>query len=219
MFKRRKDSTDASSAQPSGQQQIVVKQKGPGCLKYALSFGCGVPMAFCGGLILVALVIAYLVNQGEEAATKDAIERNNGRGIIEQPIASGEWAKFEDGQLRSTRLIRPADEMIEDFNTFNDESPEGADYVLVWFEVKCEADRCQPSVDLKLRLVDDAGKEWSEPLFIVLREDLDSQEAVRNGSMAGWQVFEFPSGEDIQSIWMKWDTETLYQIPPTPESS
>jgi len=196
------------------QPQVVVKQKGgPGCLKLSLSFGCGGPLFFCAGIVGIVIVLAVLVQAGKESATEKAIERNNGYGSFEKPISEQRWADFENGNVRVTRIIRPADAMIEDFNQFNDDAPAGAEYVLAWFELKCEADECRPRA-LDLRLMDKNEKAWGEPWILVLDDDFDSNKALRGATIAGWQGFAFPKNEEVQTIKIEWNNETLHIKPP-----
>ena len=200
-----------------GRKAAKQKNGGPGCFKISLGVGCIAPAAFCSGLIVIAVIIAFLVQAGKESATEDAIKRNNDFGSFEKPIVAMEWAQFEKGNVRATRIIRPADEMIESFNMFNDESPTGADYVLVWFELECQSDKCNPRL-LDLRLMDAQEKAWGEPWVLVLENDLDSEEALRDASISGWQGFEFPTGEKIQTIKIEWGSETLHVVPPDAEA-
>lgn len=193
------------------------KGGGPGCLKIGLGVGCVAPVVFIIGVIVVIVVIVALVQQGQQSATEEAIDRNGGYGTVEKPIPVGTWAKFERGQIRATRLVRPADAMVEKFNSFNDEAPSGAEYVLVWFELKCGEEKCTPSIDLDLRLEDENGKAWKEPWVLVLDDDFDNQEALEGASIEGWQGFEFPVDEAIVAIKVKWGNETLYLAAPEPE--
>jgi hypothetical protein len=190
------------------------EKKGPGCLKIGLGVGCVAPIAFCIGVIVIIMIVVALVQQGKKTATEDAIKHNNDRGAFETPIDG--WADFEKGNIRATSLIRPADDMIEFFNQFNDESPTGADYVLVWFEMECESDKCNPGL-LDLRLMDAEEKEWGEPWLLLLEDDFDSEEALRGNTIGGWQGFEFPTGETIQTIKVEWSAETLHLAVPQAE--
>ncbi|MBN1201453.1 MAG: hypothetical protein JXJ20_06320 [Anaerolineae bacterium] len=204
---------------PPQTHHVVLEQKGPGCLKWLFGgifgLGCGVPIAFCGGIILLIIIVAALIQQGEKAATNEAIDRNDGRGTLEEPIRAGEWAIFEDGEVQSTRMIQPADDVIKEFNRYNSDSSEGAEYVLIWFKIKCNKDRCYPPLDLDLHLVDSDGTKWKEPLFITLDDDLDRKDGVKGSTLEGWQAFEFPTSETIEGISIKWGGETLYQEVPS----
>ena len=191
------------------------EKSGPGCLKLGFSVGCIAPALFCVGLIVLVVVIVALVQQGEEKATKDAVDRNEGRGTLEEPIATGEWMIFEEGKVRATRLVRPANSVVEEMNMFNDDPPQGTEYVLVWFEIACEKDECHPSIDTDLHLIDTEDEDWEEPLFLVLEDDLDDARAIKGAQIAGWQAFEFPEQRAIQTIRVKWGSEILHTIPPT----
>ncbi len=204
-----------SQAEP---QKIEVKQKGgPGCLKIGLGVGCIAPAAFCAGLIIIAVIIAALVQAGKKSVTEEAIKRNGGLGSSEKPIAAQDWAEFKEGRVRATRLIRNADQMIEGFNSFNPDPPVGADYVLVWFELECHADKCNPGL-LDLRLMDSQKKAWGEPWVLVLDPDFET-DALRGATTSGWQGFQFPINETIQTIKIEWTNETLYIQPPPAEAA
>jgi hypothetical protein len=195
-------------------EAVRVKGGGPGVLKIGLGVGCVGPLALCIGLIVIVVIVAALIQAGEEAATEEAVERNNGRGTLDEPIAAGNWMDFEDGDVRVTRIVRPANEEVEEMNFLNDDPTSGTEYVLVWFEMKCGEDKCNPPIDTDLHLMDSDGTAWKEPLFIALDDDLDHEEAIRGGTMAGWQAFEFPTREPIRTIRVKWGSETLHVEPP-----
>lgn len=200
----------------SKQKKEKRERRGPSCLGIGLGVGCVAPAAFCIGVTIIAVIIFALVQEGEKAATDEAIEANDGRGSLEEPITAGEWMKFDDGQVRATRMIRPADDMVEDFNMFNDESAEGAEFALVWYEVKCEKESCT-AFNINFHLVDVDGKQWDEESFMVLDEDLDGQEAIEGGMMSGWQVFEIAQDKAVQALKIKFGAATLYVEPPANE--
>ncbi len=200
---------------PSRRSKKAKKERrGPGCLGIGLSIGCVAPAAFCVGLIIIAAVVAAVIQSNKENATEKAVERNGGLGTFEAPIPAGTWADFKNGDVRATRIVRPANTMVEEFNQFNADAPQGADYVLVWFELTCQIDMCHPST-LDIRLMDAAGGDWGEPWVLVLDDDFDHNDAVRNGTIQGWQAFEFPTGEPISTIKIEWGSETLHLAPPT----
>lgn len=206
----------------SGQKSKKSRKesRGPGCLKIGLGVGCIAPIVFCIGVVIIIAIIVTLVQQGEKAATEEAIERNGGFGSFEKPIAAQEWADFETVDLRAMRIERPADAMVEEFNPFNDDSPEGADYVLVWFELRCEQDKCSTPISLDLQLMEDEDTKWGESLFTVVDNDLDADEALDGSMISGWQLFEFPTGKEIKTIRAKWGSETLHlTVPPSGEQS
>lgn len=187
-------------------QTIIIREKGGrGCFKNLL-------ILF---VLLVVVVIGLfaLLNPSTETAEQSAA-RNAGRGTLDTPIPVNEWMQFKDGQVRATKIIRPANTRVKQMNMFNDDAPAGADYVLVWFEVKCEKDHCRGNIDLDLWLIDDAEKQWGEPTFITLEDNLDSAEALRGSMMAGWQVFEYPTGKEIEAIRIRWSGETLHTEAP-----
>jgi hypothetical protein len=168
-------------------------------------------------LVLLVLAAATIACSSSEQLTNDAVKENAGRGTIDNPIPAGEWMSFKDGKVRATRMIKPASAQIKQMNMYNADPPVGADYVLVWFEFLCEKDRCNPQIDLDFFLIDSSGKQWSEPSFIVLDNNLDTQEALRDYTMKGWQAFEFPSNETVKAIRVKWGLvtgATLHTSPP-----
>lgn len=198
--------------------RVVVKQKGgPGCFKIGLGVGCVAPAAFCVGLVVIAVIVMALVQAGEKSATEEAVKRNNGFGSFEKPISVQQWAVFEKGTVRATRLIRQADQMVEEFNTFNPNPPAGADYALVWFELQCNVERCDPDL-LDLRLMDSQEKAWGEPWVLVLDSDFDKA-ALRGATTAGWQGFQFPVGETVRTIKIEWGSETLHVEPPAAQTA
>lgn len=184
------------------------KSGGAGCLKLSLAGGCGVPAAFCLGLIVIAIIIAVLVQQGKKASTKEAIQRNNDLGTFTDPIPSGRAALFKDGTLKVVDVLRPANQRVKSDNMFNDDPAAGAEYVLVKFEIVCKASRCNPGL-MSFHLMDANEKEWGEPLLLVLSDDFDSQEAITGGTAQGWQGFQFPIGEPIKTVKVEWSNETL----------
>jgi hypothetical protein len=100
---------------------------------------------------------------------------------------------------------------------FNPDPPEGADYVLVWFELECHAKKCNPGL-LDLRLMDTQEKAWKEPWVLVLDPDFET-DAVRGATTSGWQGFQFPINETIQTIKIEWGNETLHVQPPAVETT
>ena len=191
------------------------KGRGPGCFKIGLGVGCVAPAAFCGAVIVVIIIVAALIQANKESATEDAIKRNGGLGSFEKPIAVEGWAVFDKGKVRAMRLVRPATDMVEEFNMFNPDPPLGADYVLVWFDLECQIDKCNPGA-LSLHLTDGQKKDWGEPWLLVLDSDFET-DAVRGATTSGWQGFQFPTGEPIQTIKIEWGAETLQVQPPTAE--
>lgn len=193
-------------------------QQKTGCFRI-LGLSCGVPFLGCLGIIAaviaVVVVLALLASAGQEAATDEAVAANAGRGLVNNPLPAGEWMAFKGGRVRAARMIRPANAEVERMNMFNDEAPAGADYVLIWFEVECLQAKCNPTVDLSLHLIDDAGKAWGEPFLLVLTENLDSAEALRGRTIAGWQGFEYPEDEPITAVRARWGAETLHTEAPT----
>ncbi|HML25039.1 MAG TPA: hypothetical protein PKD09_25520 [Aggregatilinea sp.] len=206
-------------SQPVAPQPVNVtvkeKRKVPGCLGISLGVGCGAPLFFCIGLIVIVAVIAAVIQSQKEDATEKIVDANAGHGTLENPIPVGQWAAFTGGQVTAQRIVRPATEMVEGFNQFNSNPATGAEYVLLWFDLRCTEDRCVPRVDLKIRLVDSAGKQWGEPTIVMLDDDFDDTDAVSGAAIGGWQAFEYPSNEPIQAIWIEWGDETLYLLPPT----
>lgn len=134
-------------------------------------------------------------------------------GSANYPAPAGSWLKFDSGQVRPVRHIRPADSTVANFNMFNSNPSIGAEYVLVWFEVYCEQQTCDPGADLDIRLIDSTGQLWGEMLFEVLEPDLDMMSGLRGSTLAGWQLFEVPIGRSISRIqvkWPKWFSDPLY---------
>jgi SH3-like domain-containing protein len=132
-------------------------------------------------------------------------------GSQRSPYPANTWLDFPNGQVRATRIERPANATVDQFSIINDAPPVGAEYVLIWFEVKCEASLCEAFKDLDIRLIDSNGQAWPESWWLVLNPDLDSMEAVQGYMMEGWQVFEFPIGESIQSIQVQWPKRSASQ--------
>lgn len=167
-------------------------------------------------MIILCIGLIVIIRAGEKAATDKAIdELNNGRGTQDEPIARGTFMKFNHGQVRATRMIRPATTMVTDMFRVNQPPAAGADWVLVWFEVTCEKQECR-EFELDLQLVDNEGQEWSEPeLFeLALADKLD--EAIQGATMSGWQAFEVSQSVSLELLKVKWGGVTLYQeIPPT----
>ncbi len=138
------------------------------------------------------------------------------RGTMNNPYPSGSWLQFEGGQVRTSQIVRPANSMVESFNMFNSPPAAGAEYVLVWFEVRCQQERCEPMADLDIRLIDSNGQVWGESLFEVLEPDLDMMEGIRGSTLAGWQLFEVPIGKGLslfQIKWPKWISDPQYVRP------
>lgn len=175
--------------------------------------GCIRNLAIISGILILAVIVLSALNNGQE----EALKSNDGRGTLDNPISAGEWMQFDDGQVRVTRMIRPADAMVEGFNMFNDEPAAGAEYALVWFEIKCEQERCNATWNTNLRLVDEDGKQWKEPTLIVLDNDLDGQEAIEGGLMSGWQAFEVAKDKKVQAVYVEFEGVTLYTTPPAIE--
>jgi hypothetical protein len=129
-------------------------------------------------------------------------------GSLKNPYPSGSWLEFDDGSVRSSNIVRPADSMVESFNMFNSSPAAGAEYVLIWFEVSCATQKCSPVADLDIRLIDSTQQIWGEQWLEVLDPDLDLMEGLMGSTLAGWQLFEFPIGRGIAAIqisWPKWD--------------
>lgn len=184
------------------------RSSGPGCLKISLGIGCIAPAAFCCGLIVIALIIAVVIRAGREQATQEAIERNGGRGAFESPIAASAWMAFKDGQVRATRVIRPAAVSADPFRFGNAAPAAGAEYAVVWFELSCTADKCDPG-SIKLRLTGTDGTEWDEKARALV-DNFDSNDAVKGGTTSGWQCFEVPTGTALRTIRVEWGAETLH---------
>ena len=193
---------------------VKEKRKAPGCLGISLGVGCGAPLFFCIGLIVIVILIAAVLQSQKEDATKKAVDVNVGQGTLENPIDAGARVQFTNAAVTVERMVRPATAMVEGFNAYNEDPAVGAEYVLLWVNLICQKDHCQPQLDFKIRLVDTAGKEWGEPFVVILDSNLDGQEALRGATLSGWQAFEYPIGEPIQVIWMNWGDETLYVRPP-----
>jgi len=191
------------------------------------SRGCGCLNAVASLIllaVLIAVVIALTTNNedGEPAGPVDKISGTQRAlvtptvqvGTLRNPYPAGTQVQFARGTILIDRMVRPATVMVEDFNQFNEDPAVGAEYVLLWVNLTCGEDRCQPQLDFKIRLVDTNGKEWGEPMLIILEPNLDGQEALRGAALAGWQAFEYPIGEPIQAIWMRWGNQTFYVQPP-----
>jgi hypothetical protein len=136
-------------------------------------------------------------------------------GSLKNPYPSGSWLEFDDGRVRASRIIRPADSMVAGFNMFNSPPAAGAEYVLIWFEAYCGQQKCDPGADLDIRLIDSTQQIWGEKWLEVLEPDLDLMEGLEGSTLAGWQLFEFPIGRGIAAIqvrWPKWG-DTLYVSP------
>lgn len=197
---------------PAPQPQVIyVQQPAKRSCFGGMMKWIGIGVVACIGLVVVAVVLLGL---GSKAATDKAIDNNGGRGSEDEPIAANTFMKFENGEVRATRLIRPATRDVSQMNQFNDEPAAGAEWVLVWFEVKCEQDECRQS-QLNLKLVDAEGKEWGEPILITLDTPLD--DAIEGATMQGWQAFEFPQTGTIDLIKVGWSSVSLYQEPPAVE--
>ncbi len=186
---------------------IHIKEKAS-CWSRAIKIGAAL------SLLLICVVIVMAFANRDEASDK-AVKRSGGKGTLDNPIPVNEWAVYKDGKVRATRIIRPATQQIKDWNQFNDDPPVGADYVLVWFEVECQKEKCNPAIDLDIYLMQSKDKKWKEPWFVVMEDDLDSAEALKGSTMQGWQVFEFPSGQSIQAIQVRFGGETLYLAMPS----
>ena len=136
-------------------------------------------------------------------------------GTLRNPYASGSWLDFDDGRVRASRIVRPANSMVANFNMFNSTPATGSEYVLVWFEVYCAQQRCSPLGDLDIRLIDSNQQVWGEEWLEVLDPDLDLMEGLQGSTLAGWQLFEFPIGRSIVAIQVKWPKwgDSLYVYP------
>lgn len=66
--------------------------------------------------MLLATAIACA---SSEEQTKDAVNKNAGRGTLDNSIPAGEWMDFKDGKVRATRMIRPASTQIKRMNMYN----------------------------------------------------------------------------------------------------
>lgn len=199
---------------------MAAQQQSKGCVGVFLGTfaALGIFAFVIIGCIIIACVgmIALFVT-GQEAADNLAQEANGGKGDQDNPIEAGQWIIFTGAEIRPVRITRPATDEVERFNQFNEAPAAGADYVLVWFEVKCLATTCDLQTEGSgFWLVDEAGKEWGEPFALVLEDNLDTKEAVQGATAAGWQAFELPTVASIQSIAVRWNGVKLYTLPPEP---
>lgn len=208
------------SHQPISQQVVVQKEKGGGCIKTAFGVfagmgAIGIVVAFCLVLVVCGIptLILYSINANEEQATEDAIDRNAGFGSEEKPIPADRPMLFKNGEVRVTRINTDATRTVEQMNSFNSEPAAGSTFVLVYFEITCDKQNCY-EMEFDFRLIDGKSDPWGESTFTVINDDL-SGGAVRGGTLAGWQVFEFPQNLPLEAIKIEWDSETLYVLPPS----
>lgn len=193
------------------------ERRGPGCLGIGLGIGCVAPAAFCVGLIVIIAIIAAVIQSQQEKEEQDALAANEGRGTLEEPVPVGQWIKFDDGEVRVGRVVRPANAMVANFNMFNDDPAAGAEYVLVWFDVLCEQQDCHLFWDVSFDLVGSDGKTWDEA-SAVLEPDLDSQDAIEGATVGGWQAFEVPVGATISAVRVDFESVALYAELPASET-
>lgn len=173
--------------------------------KFTLAgIGCAV-VCVCGTCILGVVLIAG----GERAATNQAVEDNAGFGTEDKPIPVGQYAKFEDGQVRIAEADYNATERVIDETLLGQTSlATGSRYVLIRFDLYCEKQQCDQS-ELDIRVVGQDDKLWTEELSLGKYNE-DFADAVQGAASTGWQAFEFPTSQNIKQVRIKWDGATLY---------
>lgn len=178
----------------------------------AAAVGFFVVVGLCACLCLGTLAI--MQGAGDAKTNKTIDELNNGKGSIEEPIAAGAWMVYDDGQVRATQLVRGATSRVEQMNAANPDPAAGAEYVLVWFDVLCQKDRCTRD-ELQFDLRDADGTEYDAVIFIDLDPYL-KRDAVKGGTMTGWMAFEVPPNAPLTVVSAKWNTGVrLWQAVPS----
>lgn len=157
-------------------------------------------VCLCGCLCVGGVLLLQGVNAADTNKAID--ELNDGRGSLDKPIAAGAWMVYDDGQVRATQLVRGATSRVEQMNAANPDPAAGAEYVLVWFEVLCQKDRCTRD-ELQFDLRDADGTEYDAVIFIDLDPYL-KRDAVKGGTMTGWMAFEVPPNADLTVVSAKW---------------
>lgn len=177
--------------------------------KLALAaIGC-VMICICGACVLAVVLVAG----GEKAATKQAVNDNQGYGTEAKPIPAGEYAKFKEGWVRIAEADYNATQRVLNETLLGETNlAGGARFVLIRFELYCVKQHCDQS-ELDLRLVAEDGKRWSEELSVP-QYNLEFPDAVQRGGSTGWQVFEFPVTGTVQTVQVKWGSVTLYLAAP-----
>ncbi|MEM6284472.1 MAG: hypothetical protein AAF787_19930 [Chloroflexota bacterium] len=167
----------------------------------------GLGMCLCG-----CAVPLVLIGWGISVEQQAVIERNNGHGTQDQPIARGEWVRYSDMSIRAAQVIADGTNHPDLLDEL-DPAAAGSVYTLIWFELYCRKDEgeCMGS-DFRAWLVDSRGREWQEPpnLLVFSRDDLDFEEAMGGNTVAGWQVFEVPRNADFDFIKISRGGVTLY---------
>ncbi|MCI0711305.1 MAG: hypothetical protein L0154_14210 [Chloroflexi bacterium] len=180
-------------------------------------FACAA-IACVGVVITGAIVLLALNNEAEpDDPQEQAIAANDGFGSKDRPIRTGEWAIFDDVDMRPIQVVYAPDAEFTDLTTRQNPPPAGEQYVLVQFEIRCKTQECNTRLALtSFWLIDQAGRQWKEPfLTIEVKDDLDSHNASRDEIITGWQAFTFPQNEAVRAILMQWGLGPhLYALPP-----
>lgn len=194
---------------------MMVKEKPRGLQIFAglgmvglVVMACLLIVACVGGMV-AGLAISSNDTQSE---TETLVTQNDGYGTAAQPIPVGTWAKFQQGQVRVTRLDLDATAEVEAMDERNPPPTENHRYVMVYFEVNCKNPTCAEN-ELNLRLVDTTGERWGEPFFVTLEPQLGK--VFEDGRSEGWQVFEVPIERTIESLHVAWflSESLVFELP------
>lgn len=173
-----------------------------------VAIGCTVVCVCAACVIGVLLIMA-----GENAATNQAIQDNDGFGSEGKPIPLGEYAQFKNGQVRIAEADYAATERVLNETLLGATNiAAGSRYILIRFDMFCEKQHCDQS-ELALHVIADDGKAWSEELTLAKYNE-DFPDAVEGAASTGWQVFEFPVARTVKAVRVKWEGVTLYLAAP-----
>src|SRR5688500_3186373 len=114
-----------------------------------------------------------------------AIEANNGFGTRENPIQMGVWVNLSDANVGAARMIKPANNKLREYNILNPLPAAGMEYVMVFFEVECEAQNCNRN-GTGFQLMDSRGRLYEESFNLLYFDDnLDLEVETKGGRYDG----------------------------------
>lgn len=143
-----------------------------------------------GVLTIVAVAGVLLASMLFEAEQENLIDDNDGFGNATNPIPVGEWAHFEDFDVRVTRYVYPADDLIATFDPEPFELPPGFRYALLWIELRCQEGPCRSGEIEPTLVVGDERIQPNPDVYVDVR--FGGREVLTDAHIEGWVAYTVP---------------------------
>lgn len=186
----------------------ATKSRPPSRLPLVLSFLAGLLV-----MLIIGIPLSLIIDTSDPAPEPPSILKiNNGYGTLDNPIPAGDWGIFNGVKIQILDIRWNAAQVINGYNQFNDPPVAGGEYALVHLNVECTTYTCD-SFGIDLYLVDENGKSWPHQ-SLVLENDLEYLEIVKDFPVDGQLAVEYPKQTPIVALRLRWKKQTLYMALP-----